>query len=244
MRVFLAALLLMMGTWPALAQQGVTVEMAEDHVDITTGFNGSTLSLFGVKSGSGQVAVVVRGPEHHMTVRRKQRIAGMWLNRTGITFQNMPVYYNYATSAPEDEMARPDVLIENGIGLASLPAKTNSWAGRQQQQDFHAALVRNKQKSGHYAEKAGVVKPISDNFFRANFYLPHSVIPGVYEIKTYYFLNGSVRDIKTERVRVGHVGASANILRFAEKHSFSYAMLCIALAVFAGWLSNRLRRAR
>ncbi len=51
---------------PCFAQepgQGLTVDLASDHVDITTGFNGTGLELFGVKPEGGDIAVVVSGPK-------------------------------------------------------------------------------------------------------------------------------------------------------------------------------------
>ncbi len=224
------------------AQDTVTTDLAEDHIDITTGFNGATLSVFGVKNGSGQVAVVVTGPRHQMTVRRKENIFGAWMNRTGLTFENVPVYYSYATSVPEGELAPGPTLRENGIGLASLQPHSSSWFSEGLQGEFRDALVRNKQEQGLYAKEVRPVSAISENFFRANFYLPANVRTGDYEIKTVYFRGKTVRDVKTSHLRVAHVGMAANMLNFERDHAFTYALLCIALALFAGWLSNRIRR--
>jgi uncharacterized protein (TIGR02186 family) len=227
----------------ALAQQdSVTTQLAEDHVDITTGFDGATLSVFGVKNGPGQVAVIVTGPRHQMTVRRKENVFGAWMNRTGLTFLHVPVYYNYATSVPENELAPKALLDDNGIGLDAVQPQTNSWFGRALQGEFRAALIRNKQQEGLYAREAQPIISISDNFFRANFYLPAHVRTGDYEIKTIYFRNKTVRDHKTLKLRVAHVGTAANILSFERDHTLTYAFMCIFLALFAGWISNRIRR--
>ncbi len=225
-----------------MAQDTVTMQLAEDHVDITTGFTGATLSVFGVKNGDGEVAITVMGPRHDMTVRRKENIFGAWMNRVGLTFENVPVYYNYATSAPEKELA-PDAMLRGyNVGLSSIEPKSNSWFSEGLQKEFRDALVRNKQQQGLYAKDAKPVVKISDNFFRANFYLPANMRTGEYEVKAIYFKDKKVADVKVANLRVAHVGTAANILSFERDHAFAYALLCIVLGLFAGWLSNRIRR--
>ena len=104
--VFIALAVLSMA-FPAMAQKrdNVIVDLASDHVDITTGFNGTTLSLFGVRHDAGEVAVVVRGPSRTMSVRRKESVLGAWMNRTFETYKDVPAYYNYAISAPLKDLA-------------------------------------------------------------------------------------------------------------------------------------------
>ena len=218
MRALLLILMVLVAA-PVYAQQDtVTVDLAEDHVDITTGFNGANLSLFGVKNGGGQVAVIVSGPKHDMTVRKKEKVFGAWMNSTGITFDDVPVYYSYATSVPEGELAPEATLRNNNIGLESVQPTSASWFGQGLQGEYRNALVRNKQAQGLYPVEQNLIKTLSDNFFRADFYLPAHAGLGVYEIKTIYFRNNTVRDVKTKHLRVAQIGTSANIINFAENH--------------------------
>lgn len=236
--LFMAALIL---CGQAHAADMVTVDLAENHVDITTGFNGAQVELFGVKRGAGPVAVVLRGPSHDMTVRRKDKTGGAWLNRTWVNFDDVPVYYDYALSMPEEELASPEVLQKAGIGLGSLEFKTGE---TELKAEFREALIRNQQAAGVFRKEPRSITDLGNNFFRVNFYLPSNVHVGTYRVHTYYFRNGKVQDMKTSTLRVAHVGMSARILQFAQDHAVSYGVLCVFLAVFAGWLSNRIRRSR
>ena len=56
----------------AARAENVTVELVSDHVDITTGFNGTTLGLFGVRANKGDIAVIVKGPLRTMSVRTRK----------------------------------------------------------------------------------------------------------------------------------------------------------------------------
>jgi uncharacterized protein (TIGR02186 family) len=228
-------------TWPAAAQNDVTVDLASDHVDITTGFNGTTLDLFGVRHDQGEIAIIVRGPERTMSVRRKESVLGAWMNRAFETYKDVPGYYNYATSKPINELAPLEVLKQNQIGTENLQfnkAKSTD----EKRILFREALLRNKQKQGLFATKPLDIKFISPDFFRASFYIPSNTPVGDYEIKTIYFSNGTVKDIQTKYVRVAQVGGAARIHTFAQDSSFLYGLTCIFLAVFAGWISNKVRR--
>lgn len=240
MRGMLLIAVLVSVALPARADN-VVVDLSSDHVDITTGFNGTTLAVFGVRSGKGDIAVILRGPQRTMSVRRKESVVGAWINRSFETFKAVPSYYGYAISKPLQGLATPEVLQEHGVGTENLrfnkPDSTDP-----QRIFFRDALLRNKQSQGLYPEHAGTINFIGPDFFRADFYIPANVPVGEYEVQTLYFSNGTVRDTKIRTVRVAQVGGSARIHQFANDNSMIYGVLCVLLAVFAGWFSNRVRR--
>ncbi|MBV8494135.1 MAG: TIGR02186 family protein, partial [Alphaproteobacteria bacterium] len=59
---------------------GVIADLSSHLVAITSGFTGASVVLFGATEGGGDVIAVVRGPEHEMTVWRKGKVAGIWVN--------------------------------------------------------------------------------------------------------------------------------------------------------------------
>ena len=240
--IFIALAFLFL-TFPAAAQKrdNVIVDLASDHVDITTGFNGTTLSLFGVRHDAGEVAVVVRGPSRTMSVRRKESVLGAWMNRTFETYKDVPAYYSYATSVPLKDLSSPELLQKNGIGTENLQFNKSS-SKDENRVIFREALLRNKEKQGLFAKDPVEIKFISPVFFRADFYIPANTPVGEFEIKAFYFSNGKIKDVKTKQVRVAQVGGAARVHMFAHDKSFLYGMSCIFLAVFAGWFSNRVRR--
>ena len=76
--------------------------------------------LFGTSDGDGDIVVTVLGPREDQIVRRKGRIAGIWVNRESLEFAEVPGYYAVASSAPLDEIARPDVLARHELGVEHL----------------------------------------------------------------------------------------------------------------------------
>ena len=156
MRVLLVSLLaaLWMASAPAAAQEqeieshsrnNLLVDLAIDHIDITAGFNGSDIILFGSKSMDGDIAVTVRGPERDMVVRKKDQIAGAWLNRRSVLFEGVPVFYAYALSAPAGDLASKEFLAAHGIGISEAKLKpAENYRSADNLGDFRKALIRNR----------------------------------------------------------------------------------------------------
>ena len=218
----------------------ITVDLAEDHIDITTGFNGAKLVLFGVQEQPGDIAIVFSGPRDDMVVRRKENVSGMWMNRSSMDFDDVPVYYDYALAVPEKDLATAKTLKKEMIGLEAL--RFEPVDGEENIAEFQDALVRNRQAMGMFPEKPQEITFINDHFFRTTFYIPPNVPRGEYQIKTYLMGGGKVRGVKTMNVRVAQVGVSAGVYRFAHRHSIAYGFLCVVFAMAVGWVSTMIRR--
>ncbi|MCD8497458.1 MAG: TIGR02186 family protein [Alphaproteobacteria bacterium] len=223
--------------------QSLAVDLASDHVDITTGFHGSRLVLFGVQKQPGTLAVVVKGPERTMLVRRKGQVLGAWINTRSVKFRRVPSYYDYAISGTGKNKLPTDLLREHGIGLDALYFDPDvSREDAAYIRDFQEALIRNKQAQGVYPVSAKPIKFISGDFFRAEFYMPPNLPSGRYEVHTYLIQDGDIIDDKITTLRVAQVGFNASVNRLASDHAFIYALLGLFIAVGAGWSINLLRR--
>src|SRR5216683_2960896 len=57
--------------------------------------------------GPGDIIAVVRGPEREMTVWRKGKVAGIWVNAEAVTFTNVPSFYAVAASRKLEDVVSP-----------------------------------------------------------------------------------------------------------------------------------------
>src|SRR2546426_9410212 len=89
--------------------EALAADLTSHLIAITTGFTGTSVVLFGATDGPGDVIVVVRGPEREITVRRKSRVAGIWVNTQEVTFANVPSFYAVAASRPVPDILSPGV---------------------------------------------------------------------------------------------------------------------------------------
>ena len=107
MKRLLATLVFMLGAAAAAEAQPLVADLSEHLVKITMGFEGAELLLFGAVEGDGEVVVLVHGPLETLTVRRKARTAGIWMNWDAMTFEDIPAFYQVmATSEPGDSTRR------------------------------------------------------------------------------------------------------------------------------------------
>lgn len=224
----------------AQAQRGkvIAVDLASSSVDITTGFTGAKVVLFGVRDEPGDLAVVVRGPSHKAVVRRKDSVLGMWMNRKSMEFLDVPIYYDYALSSSEQLIAPAEVLRKYGVGLNGLDFQPVGDQKEAEVLNFKEALIRNMQSKGLYPLKEGTIFFSRDNFFRVDFYVPSNVPTGDYTVKTYLFNEGKVKELQAMSLKVAQTGFSAKLYNFAHKQSLIYGIMTVFLAVFFGWSAN------
>jgi len=213
----------------------LTIDLARDHVDITLGFNGAQLVLFGTKKREGDVAVVIRGPEVPAVVRRKDQVVGVWMNTKSVTFRNVPVYYDVALSRKEEDIGAAQTLKDNKIGLNTLDFRPDSSADTELVGAFQEALIRSRQVQGYFPLESKRINFLSGEFFRADFTVPPSVPAGDYIVQTYLIQNGEVEDMRETSLRIAQVGFNAKVFGFSRQHSFIYGLVAIFIAVTAGW---------
>ena len=248
MKSFIFALLMSFMSVAAQAQsQGnIIVDMAQDKIDITSSFNGETITVFGSVNQQADIALVVRGPESRIVMRKKHPSMGIWLNSESVDFRRVPLFYHYALSRSEDRLSEPEILSTYGIGLNALSFDAADYdRERTNTAEFQEALIRTRQSQGLFPLTPMPVRFIGDRLFKASFYLPANVPVGHYQVQAYLFNEGRLIDNYQTGFDVGQAGLSADILYFAVDHSFAYAILGLLLAVGAGiwafWMSRSQR---
>ena len=125
MRRFLL-LACLMAAAPVQAEELVS-GVSQDLIQITSNYTGSDIVVFGAMEGQQggnhgpkDVVVVVRGPDTDLTVRRRDRVAGIWINHDAADLSGMPSYYFLASTRPLPAIAPAAILARYGIGVQSL----------------------------------------------------------------------------------------------------------------------------
>jgi uncharacterized protein (TIGR02186 family) len=237
-RVYLFTIVMVFCAAGGAAARDMTIDLARDSVDITTGFTGGELVVFGTKRAPGDLAIVIRGPQRKMVVRRKEQVLGMWMNRASVEFMDVPSYYDFALSVPESALAPAAILKENDIGLNAFEFQPTEEDNALEIRRFKEALIWNKIAQGLYPDKPGTIVYLSDDFFRVNFHVPSNVPQGDYTITAYLFNNGEIVHREKADLRVGQTGFAADLYNFAHTRSVLYGLMAVFLAVSAGWSAN------
>lgn len=242
MAALAVAVVLVSGTPRPAQAQDLVADLSSHLIAISTAFTGTEVVLFGATGGTGgPIAVVVRGPSSAVTVRRKDQVAGVWMNRDSMTLADVPTFYAVGASAPLDRLAPAPVLQRHGIGVEHLrlePVPEQAGATPEERDAFRAALIRLKQRQGLYAAEIDTVAFLGDQLFRTTLSFPANVPTGQYSVSTYLFRDGAVVEAQTTPLIISKIGVGAEIFAFARDHAALYGLGAIVLAVTAGWLAG------
>jgi uncharacterized protein (TIGR02186 family) len=241
-RILLAALLL--AIVPAHAQDLVS-GISQDTIQITSNYTGTDIVVFGAVERSQNtqgrdIVVVVRGPDEPMTVRRRDRVAGVWVNRDAAQFEGLPAYYYLASTRPVDQIAAPQALGRYGIGIHYLyPSAVGS---HHDPHFFLEAAKRYHQRVGLYAENPGSIDFLSETLFRTRVPVPAGVTRGQYNVEVYLFRDGEVVSAQSTPLFVDATGLERRLFNMAHNAPFSYGLACVFMAMLLGWISSVLFR--
>jgi uncharacterized protein (TIGR02186 family) len=224
-------------TLPARAEP-LIADLSESVVRITTGFTGTKVLLFGAKEGDGQLVVVVEGPRHAIMVRRKKRVAGIWINRAEVRFKDVPSFYQVLSSDPLEQWLPLRTRDTYQIGVEYLKLEPDDDVGPAEGAKFRAALIRNMQRIGRYGVLEGKVTVISGQLFRADLYLPANLPTGFYSIEVLLVKDGDVKSIQSTPLLVTKSGIGAEVFDLAYSYPALYGILAIVIAVLAGLGAN------
>lgn len=239
MRTALAALLLFAA--PATAQDELTSGLSQDVVEITSTYTGTDLVIFGAISRPpageiSDVVVVVRGPDARMTVRRKERVAGLWINRASAKFGGMASYYFLAATRPLARIAPAEVLNRYGLGFASLnPGRVQSDGPPT---PYRAALMRAMERHRLYTDKPDGVEMLSPTLFRVHVPLPAATPRGLYTVQVFLIRGGMVTGAQSTPLFVDQIGFERKLYGFAHQMPLLYGLSTVLMAVMLGWLSS------
>lgn len=242
MRIILFMVACLLFTPMAMAQPSanLNIDLSERSIDITTGFNGAKIVVYGTRRGEGDIAMIIRGPEQSIVVRRKSRVLGVWMNSQSMKFDDVPGYYALALSRPADAIAPLSVLRRYNIGLDALEFETNDSNDAEKIDTFREALIRTQQMKGQFPMEPGAVNFVDKDFFKVIFKLPANVPAGIYRVDTFVIRDGVVTDTRSAELKVAQNGFSAEIFLFAHNQSFAYAVIAILMALFFGWGAHTL----
>lgn len=233
---------------PATAQS-VVADLSQSRVSITTSFAGSQILVFGAVRETGaeaeapfDIIVTVSGPREPVTVRKKDRVAGIWVNTEAVEITAAPTFYAISTSRDMDEILSMTEDLRHSI---TIPRAIRS-AGLADQVDeveaFTDALIRIREKDGTYRVEEGGVTMIGQPLFRTDINLPSNISEGSYTARIFMTRDKSVVASFTDVLDVRKVGFERWIYTLAQEQAVLYGLLSLAIAIAAGWSASAVFR--
>ncbi|MBT3810415.1 MAG: TIGR02186 family protein [Rhodospirillaceae bacterium] len=233
-----AALVLLQIPADAAHDDALAIDLSQDLIGISTGFKGADVLLFGATDGEGDVIVVVRAPSSQVIVRRKERVAGIWVNASDLIFDDAPGFYHVAASAPLEDLLPLPVLNANQIGTEHIAFNPHFLTSLDQEEAFRSALIRNKQRSRLYTDGLQDVEFRGNRLFRSRVALPANVPTGDYQVTVYQVRGGEISGKSESLLQVRKVGFEAKVTEFAFEQAPLYGMIAVIIALIAGWFAG------
>jgi len=233
----LFCLALALAAGPARAD-GIVADLSSHLIAITSGFTGASVVLFGATDGPGDVIAVVRGPEREMTVWRKGKVAGIWVNAEAVTFSGVPSFYAVAASRPLDEAVSPGAAALHRISTANLKLESRPPITGDRAKRFADALIAEQVRAGLISAEIGKITFLGERLFRASIAFPANVPTGTYLVEVFLARDRDVVGAQTTPLRVEKVGVDAAVFDFARREAAAYGAIAVLTAVVAGWLAS------
>ena len=242
----------------ARADQLVT-DLSEHQISIRSNFTGTEVLIFGAIEAEDpndlsiqrDIAVVLSGPEGVVTVRRKDRVVGIWVNYDAVTFTRVPAFYAVASTRPLARIVSTETRTIEGLGLEQIslgaatgtgPTGTVTVLEDDERAAFVAALLRNKERQGLYLSDPGGVAFLGRSLFRATIDIPANVPNGLYTAKVFLISDGIVTDAASAPLYVVKSGIERAIYGFARDKPLLYGIFAVVFATFAGWAASLIFR--
>lgn len=241
---FLLPLLLWVS--PAAAER-LASTVSSPSVQVTSNFEGTTLSLFGTiepdtpgapLAGPYNVIVVVTGPLQDRVTRLKTNTFGIWTNTDQVVFQQFPSFYEVLSSGRLDVIADPSVLDGHNI-LPIDQAQASSTEGTTPRATrFATELVRLMTQQGHFEVREDAVRFLTGTAYVAQVTLPSDVANGAFLAHTYVLRDKQVVAERTEGFTVRKAGFENFVFVASRQQPLLYGIACVILALGTGWLAG------
>lgn len=231
-------------------REEIQIGISTDLVPLTSNFSGSHIAVFGTIENADRIAqvlneyaivVVVRGPEEDIVIRRKERVLGIWVNRSARVYRKVPSFYAIVANRALEAVADAAALREHELGVANLQLNLYS-AGAETfiapAPEFSASLRKTRQERRLFTEDFAAVDLLGSTLFRATVAIPPDVPVGRHTVTAYLFRNGEFITSKAGRFEVAKVGLEKLIFTLAHAYSLWYGVMAVGVALATGWLGS------
>ncbi|HEY8567001.1 MAG TPA: TIGR02186 family protein [Beijerinckiaceae bacterium] len=242
-----AALWLGLLLGPARAET-LIVSLSSSRLAITSNYTGGLIVAFGAIERDAQtiartsgydVVVTVRGPRQAITVREKEPLGPVWLNREQQKFPEVPAFLGVYSSRPLKEITSDALRARFRLGIDAIVGAPDFTLTRDgADAPFRQALVRLRKREGLYLESERGVSFLTGSLFRAGIALPATAPPGGYDVEVSLLIDGLLLTRTQTHFELVKSGFEQRVGDLARDRGLIYGLGTAALALGFGWLAT------
>lgn len=234
-------LLLFLVPFSATAEE-VVLGLSSDTVSITTSFDGSDILIFGaVKRESPiidpplEVVITVSGPSLPVTVRRKARRFGIWVNTDAVNVDAAPSFYAVATTGPLSEVLSDVEDLRHKVSINRAIRSVGAPMHIEDSEAFTEAVIRIREENDLYQLLEGQIALDQQTLFRTSIAMPADLTEGDYLTRIFLTRNGKVVSEYVTDIDVRKVGLERWLYNLSRQQPMVYGLMSLAIAIAAGW---------
>lgn len=219
--------------------------LSQSRVSITANFDGSEILVYGAvkrdapaPEGRLDVIITVEGPSAPVTVRRKDRVVGIWINDAAVSVDSAPSFYSVVTSGPLDEILSNTENLRQAITIDRVIRAVGISSEADGHEAFLEALLRVRTDEGRYRLMEGMVQLTDQTLFRADVALPANLTEGGYRVRLFLLRDGQVVAAQNRLIGVRKEGLERAVFNMSQERPLIYGLLSLLLAAVSGWAAS------
>ena len=228
---------------PALANEALVSGLSQNRVQITANFDGSDILIYGAvkrdtpapQGARLEVIVTVEGPSTGLIIRRKERVAGIWVNLSAVKIDAAPSFYAIATTDKLDEILSGTEDLRHHITIPQVIRAVGISDEAENAPDFIEALQRIRLDESRYRIAERSVQLAEETLFRTDIALPANLTEGNYTVRLFILRGGVVLDTQERLIAVRKAGLERFLYNLAHEQPLLYGVLSLVMAAVAGW---------
>lgn len=228
---------------PAAAAD-VEIALADERVEVDTGFSGARLVLFGAVTGIDNSSTldmvsVIRGPDARFTIRQMQKNRLIWTPGPRHAVGPAPGLYLTYSTRPVDDIAPLPLQAEYRLDADYLDIPIDARSPTAENTAlFRSAFLSEAETAALYHRRTGGISFKKGALFTIDAGLPANTPVGEYEVAVYLFRNGEMIGSDKTALAVNRAGLERRIYEIAHERPVSYGIFCVALSLLAGWIGS------
>lgn len=230
----------------ARGEETIVTGLSQNRVAITANFDGSEILIYGAVKRDApppsqapmEVIITVEGPATPLVIRRKERVAGIWINQGAVSVEAAPTFYAVATTGPVNAILTETEDLRFKITIPHAIRAVGATAEAEDAESYVDALQRLRLAEGRYRMAEGWVVFTDQTLFRTDVRLPANLTEGDYRVRLFLVREGKVVDHQERMIGVRKAGLERFLFNMAHRQPFLYGVASLLLAVVAGWAAS------
>lgn len=239
----LRLLLLLVALCTPAQGEEVIAGLSQSQISISTNFDGSAILIFGAVKRETAIAhdselgviVTIAGPRQPLTVRRKDKVALIWVNTDSVEIDAAPSFYSISTTAPLDDILSSTSDLRHSVSIPRAIRSVGAASAGRDVESFTEAVIRIRKAENLYQINEGTVTLTEDTLFSTSVNLPANLVEGNYTARVLLTRDKTVINEFDTAIYVEKIGLERFLHNLAHEQPVIYGLLSLAIAMFAGW---------